>query len=75
MNGNRWVAWVQVALALGFTNVMTSGLGLVMAAVFYRLYYAEWYVWMILAGPSFGYVLLGCAIAMPFARSLREVSA
>ena len=74
VSGHRWVAWIRVGLALGITNVVTSGLGLVMAAVFYRLYYAEWYVWMILAGPSFGYVLLGCAIAMPFARSLRAVS-
>jgi hypothetical protein len=29
---------------------------------------------MILAGPSFAYVFIGCAIALPFARSLREVS-
>ena len=66
--------WARVAFALAFSNLTTGAFGLVLAAVLYRFYYAEWYVAMILIGPSFGYVLLGCAIALPFARSLREVS-
>ena len=66
--------WLRVASALALANLMTGAIGLVLAAVLYRFYYADWYVAMILAGPSFGYVLLGCAIALPFARSLREVS-
>lgn len=66
--------WLRVASALALANLMTGALGLVLAAVLYRFYYADWYVAMILIGPSFGYVLLGCAIALPFARSLREVS-
>ena len=66
--------WARVAFALAMANLTTGAFGLVLAAVLYRFYYAEWYVAMILIGPSFGYVLLGCAIALPFARSLREVS-
>jgi len=40
----------------------------------YRFYYATWYIAMVLAGPSFLYVLIGCGLALPFARSLREVA-
>jgi len=72
--GPAFWMWARVASALAFANLMTGGLGLVLAAVLYRFYYADWYVIMILAGPSFAYVFIGCAIALPFARSLREVS-
>jgi hypothetical protein len=66
--------WIRVSMGLGLAGLVNGGLGLVLASVLYRFYYADWYVWMILVGPSFGYVLVGCAIALPFARSLRAVS-
>jgi hypothetical protein len=69
-----WLIWLRVSLGLGLANLMNGALGLVLASVLYRFYYADWYVVMILAGPSFGYVLIGCAIGLPFARSLRAVS-
>ncbi|MEC8193437.1 MAG: hypothetical protein VX944_09105 [Myxococcota bacterium] len=74
IRGPGFWMWARVAAALALANLTTGAFGLVLAAVLYRFYYAEWYVAMILIGPSFGYVLLGCAIALPFARSLREVS-
>jgi len=47
--------------------------GLVVSVAFYRLYYADWYVALMLALPGFAYVVVGCALAVPFARSLRRV--
>ena len=72
--GPPWAAWVRTSLGLGLANLATAAFGLVISMVLYRLYYATWYVVMVLAGPSFLYVLIGCALALPFARSLREVA-
>jgi len=72
--GPTWVAWLRTSLGLGLANLATAAFGLVISMVLYRFYYATWFVVMVLAGPSFLYVLIGCALAMPFARSLREVA-
>ena len=68
----RWV-WARLAMALGGSNVCGMATGLVVSVAFYRLYYADWYVALMLALPGFAYVVVGCALAVPFARSLRRV--
>jgi hypothetical protein len=68
------VAWARTSLGLGLANLATAAFGLVISMVLYRFYYSTWFVVMVLAGPSFLYVLIGCALALPFARSLREVA-
>jgi hypothetical protein len=72
--GPVWVAWARTSLGLGLANLATAAFGLVISMVLYRFYYSTWFVVMVLAGPSFLYVLIGCALALPFARSLREVA-
>ena len=46
-----------------------------MSAVFYRLWYAGWYVAALLALPGGAYMVLACWLAVPFADSLRRVEA
>lgn len=65
--------WARLAVALGGSNVCGMATGLVVSVAFYRLYYADWYVGLMLALPGFAYVVLGCGLAVPFARSLRRV--
>jgi hypothetical protein len=72
--GSNFKIWVRVSLGFGLANLLTAASGLVLAVVLYRFYFAPWYVAMILLGPGFLYVFLGCAVAVPFAKSLREVA-
>jgi hypothetical protein len=46
---------------------------MVLHVVLYRLFLAPWYVAGVLIGPGFLYVLLACAVALPFADSLRKI--
>jgi len=66
--------WLRFSFALGFASILSGACGLVLAVVLYRFFFAPWYIAMVLIGPCFLYVIAGCAIAVPFARSLREVS-
>ena len=43
--------------------------------VLFRLYYATWFVVLMLALPGFLYDVLACALATAFAASLRRVQA
>ncbi len=72
--GSNLKIWLRVSFGFGLANLLTSASGLVLAVVLYRFYYAPWYVAMILLGPGFLYVFVGCAVAVPFAKSLRKVS-
>ena len=45
------------------------------SVVFYRLFFAAWYVALVLALPGFVYVLAGAWIAVDFAAALRRVGA
>jgi len=77
---DRWTqssmfkTWIRFSLALGFASILSGACGLVLAVVLYRFFFAPWYIAMVLIGPCFLYVIAGCGIAVPFARSLREVS-
>ena len=65
--------WLRLAGAFGLASVASSATGLVLSAVLFRLYYAAWYVGLVLAGPGFGYVVVACWPATRFADSLRRV--
>ena len=67
--------WWRLGLGLGLANVAGMATGLAVAAVVYRLYYAPWYVAMLLAGPGFLYVLAGARVAVVLATSVRRVAA
>jgi hypothetical protein len=64
-------AWIAFAGA----NALTTLLGLWLHTVLFRLYFADWYLWLQVLGPGFLYVLVACALAVPFADSLRRVEA
>ncbi len=66
--------WSRLALALGVGGLCASATTLAMHMVLFRLYYADWYIAMVLALPGFAYVLVACAIAVPFAATLRRVA-
>jgi hypothetical protein len=66
--------WGRLALALGLGGLGASATALALNMVLYRLFYADWYIAMVLALPGFLYVLVACAIAVPFADALRQVA-
>jgi len=72
--GSNLAVWFRVSLGFGLANLLITASGLVLSVVLYRFYFAPWYVAMILLGPGFLYVFFGCAVAVPFAKSLREVA-
>lgn len=70
----RSARWLRLSLGLGLANVAAVASGLCVAAALYRLYYATWYVALLLAVPGFLYVVLGCRVAVDLAASLRKVA-
>ena len=54
-------------------TVLANGTALILHMTLYRLFYADWYIALLLGGPGFLYVALACAVAVPFADSLRRV--
>ncbi len=69
-----WRQWGRLALALGVGGVPASATALALHMVLYRLFYADWYIAMVLALPGFLYPLAACALAVPFAGALRRVA-
>lgn len=67
--------WLRLSGAFGAASVAMAAIALVSAAVLYRLYYADWYVWMMLGLPGLLYTVIACWVATGFAGSLREVEA
>jgi len=67
----RW----RLSLGFGLSNALLTLCGLWLHMVLYRLSFADWYIAMQVGLPGFLYVVLACQLAVPFARSLREVDA
>jgi hypothetical protein len=67
--------WLRLAAGLGPPALLTMLVSLSSAVVFYRLYYADFYVLLMLALPGFLYVVLAAALGLPFAQGLRDVDA
>lgn len=72
--GPRAGRWLRLGLGLGLANVCATASALVVSVVFYRLYFAAWYVGLMLTFPGFLYVLAGAWIAVDFAAALRRVA-
>ncbi len=69
-----WRQWSRLALSLGVGGLCATATALALHMVLYRLFYADWYIAMVLVLPGFVYPLLACAIAVPFAAALRRVA-
>ena len=65
--------WLRLTAAFGAAAVADGAGGLAAAAVLYRLYFADWYVVLILVVPGFLYTAAACWLATGFAGSLRRV--
>lgn len=65
----------RLALALTAASLASSAGALALHVVLYRLFWAPWYVAMVLVGPAGLYVLVACRLAAPLAASLRRVAA
>lgn len=68
-----WARWLRLTLAFGGASVLANATALILHMTLYRLFYADWYIALLLGGPGFLYVALACAVAVPFADSLRRV--
>ena len=62
-------------LTVGFAGASLLSMAGAIASqiVLFRLYYASWFILLMLALPGFLYDVLGCALAVTFASSLRRV--
>lgn len=65
--------FARMGLAFSVASVVGIAVGLVVAAVLYRLYFAGWYVALVLAVPGLLYTVIACWLATGFAASLRRV--
>ncbi len=72
-DGSRMTRWLRLGLGFGAASLLSAATMLVLQVVLYRLFLAPWYVALVLAGPSFLYVLVGCGLALPFAEGLRRI--
>lgn len=67
--GGRW----RLGLALGVASLLATTSGLVLHTTLYRLWFAPWYVAMILMFPGFIYPLVGVWLSGGLAASLKRV--
>ena len=66
--------WLRLSLAFGIASACTSAVGLVLHMTLYRLFFADWYIALLIALPGFVYVAIAMGVAVPFAASLRRVA-
>ena len=65
--------FARMGVAFSVSSVVSIAVGLVVAAVLYRLYFAGWYVALLLLVPGLLYTVVACWLATGFAASLRRV--
>lgn len=71
--GSRRVRVLRLGLGLAVGSLAGTAASLVLHAAMFRLYFAPWYVAMVLAGPGFLYVLAAAGVADRVASQLRRV--
>lgn len=72
-DGPAMSRFLRLAAGFGLASLASSATGIALHMVLYRLFYADWYIAMMLLGPGFLYVIAACFVAVPFAASLRRV--
>lgn len=65
--------WLRLGAAFSVASVCSMATAFAVYVVLYRLYYAWWYIALMLALPGFVYVWCATGVAVPFAQSLRRV--
>jgi hypothetical protein len=69
----RPITALRLASGLAPAALFTAAAAMAVHVAAFRLFYAEWYVAMVLLGPSFLYVFGACWLAVPFADALKRV--
>jgi hypothetical protein len=69
----RWKRVARLAVGLSVGSLAGTAASLVLHAALFRLYFADWYVGMVLAGPGCLYVAAAAGVADRVARQLRRV--
>lgn len=64
---------VPMMLSLGIADAASTFTGLILSSVFYRLYFADWYIMLNVIVTGFCYTALGVYLGKPLGRSLRKV--
>ncbi len=72
-DGARMGRIVRLGGGLAVASLTGTATALVLHSALYRLYYAPWYVIMVLGGPGFLYVLAAAGVADRVATQLRRV--
>jgi len=72
-NDPRWKRVLRLGAGLSVGSLTGTAASLVLHAALFRLYFADWYVAMVLAGPGFTYVMLASGVADRVAQQLRRV--
>lgn len=70
----RPISFARLAVGLGGAATAMALVGLWIHVVLFRLYFAPWYIALQVLVPGLLYTVLACALAVPFAASLRRVS-
>jgi hypothetical protein len=71
----RLLRWIRMSCGFGLPAALTMLVSLAVAVVFYRLYYSDLYVMLMVGLPGFAYVVVACGFAVGFAEGLRRVEA
>jgi hypothetical protein len=69
----RFWRWIRLSCGFGLPAALTMLVSLAVAVVFYRLFYSDLYVALMVGLPGFAYVVAACGMAVGFAESLRRV--
>ena len=64
---------IRFGIALSISGLLYGATGMALHVSLYRLYYADWYIAMMLLGPGFLYIWIATWISVPFARSIVKV--
>lgn len=72
-NDPRWKRVLRLGAGLSIGSLAGTAASLVLHAALFRLYFADWYVIMVLAGPGFTYVMFASGVADRVAQQLRRV--
>ena len=64
---------MRFAIALSVGGFLYGAAGMALHISLYRLYYADWYITMMLLGPGFFYIIIATWVSIPFAKSISKV--
>jgi len=71
--GSKPPRLVAMILALGLADAASTFTSLALQAVFYRLFFADWYIFLQVVVTGFCYTALGVYLGRPLGMSLRKV--